>query len=154
MELPFKFVAISVFVHATESEEKVKGVMESLLPEEVEIEKSKAKGHHGDPIVILKARIDRRPFLRKFWCRVIEKLQKNEKEKLTQYMRDRIGDDCRLYLRFDKQLAVSDELALVDSGDALHVRINISAYPAKREIAIEKMEKFIASGWDKVENWK
>jgi len=47
---------------------------------------------------------------------------------------ERIAEDCRLYLRFDKQLAVSDgKLKLTEAGDVLHVRINISAYPAKRD---------------------
>lgn len=147
MKPPFKSAAISTFVHATESEEKVGGIIESLLPEKVEIERSEAKGHHGDSIVILEARIDRRPFLRKFWRRIVGKLRKGEKEKLAENATNRIGDDCRLYLRFDKQLAISDELALTESGDALHVRLNISAYPAKRKIAVDQMEKFIASEW-------
>lgn len=147
MKLPFKSASVSTFVHATESEEKVGRMVESLLPKGVKIQRSEAKGHHGDPIAILKARIDRRPHLREFWNGIVEKLEEGEKEKLTDTAIDRIGEDCRLYLRFDKQLAVDDKLALTKAGDALHVRINVSAYPAKREIAVEKMEKFMDSAF-------
>lgn len=145
MELPFKFASVSTFVYATESEEKVRDILESIIPEGVEIQRSEAKGHHGSPIIILKARIDRRPHLREFWYRITEKLVKHKKEKLAETVTERIDDDCRLYLRLDKQSAADGKLVLTESGDALHVRINISAYPAKREIALEKMKKFVDS---------
>lgn len=145
MELPFKFASVSTFVYATESEEKVREILKSIIPEGAEIQRSEAKGHHGSPIVILKTRIDRRPHLREFWHRIIEKLKNSEKKKLAKTAIERIDDDCRLYLRFDKQSIVNNELVLTESGDALHVRINVSAYPAKREIAVKQMKKFVNS---------
>lgn len=149
MKLPFKSVGISTFVHATESEKKLTRVLRTLLPEEVEIEKSEAEGHYGDPKIILSADIRKRPFLREFWNQVLERLSEGEKEWLADRAEGRIADDCRLYLRFDKQAAVSDgELKFADSGDVLHVRIGISAYPAKREIAVEKIREFIGSGFE------
>lgn len=147
MKLPFKSVGISTIVHATEDENKLRKVLRSLLPDDAEIEKSEVEGHYGDFKAILSAKIRRRPFLRKFWNRVLKKLADGEREWLSEKAIERIGDDCRLYLRFGKQLAVSDdELSFSEAGDVIHVRINISAYPAKKEIAIEKVSKFIDSG--------
>ncbi|KXB04377.1 hypothetical protein AKJ48_02770 [candidate division MSBL1 archaeon SCGC-AAA261O19] len=146
MKLPFKSVEVRSFVHATEDLKKVKEIFRSLLPEEIEIEESRAKGHHGDKITILSARINRNPDIREFWHQAMKMMPNKEKEKLSEIAVDRIADDCRLYLRFDKQAAVGEELILTDSGDALHIRINVSAYPAKREIAVEEMRKFISSG--------
>lgn len=147
MKLPFKSVGLSTIVHATESEEKIKRILESLLPEDVEIERSEVEGHYGDPKVILSADIERRPHLRKFWDQVLEKLAEGEKNWLIEKAIERIADDCRLYLRFDKCEAISeDELKFSDSGNVIHVRINISAYPAKREIAVKKMKEFIDDG--------
>ncbi|MBS3815324.1 MAG: hypothetical protein KGY45_02025 [Hadesarchaea archaeon] len=146
MKLPFKSVEVRTFVHATESTEKIKEIFELLISEEIEINEEEAKGHYGDQINIISARIDRRPDLRGFWRKVLELMPDEDKKELIENALDRIADDCRLYLRFDKQAAVNEELILTDSGDALHVRINISAYPAKKSLAIEEMRDFISSG--------
>ena len=146
MKLPFKSVAISTIVHGTEGEEKVKKALKSLLPEKVEIEESKAEGHFGDSKKILSVSITRRPHMREFWDNLLEKILKSELDWLEDHAIDRIGEDCTLYLRFDKQLLVSDgKLRISDSGDIFHTRIKISAYPAKRELAVEKMKEFIES---------
>ncbi|KXA91267.1 hypothetical protein AKJ63_01720 [candidate division MSBL1 archaeon SCGC-AAA259D18] len=147
MELPFKSVAISTIVHATESEEKIRQAMRTILPDEVESERSEAEGHYGDPKIILSADVERRPHLREFWDKLLKKLDEGGREWLSRKAINRVGDDCRLYLRLDKQHAVqNDQLRFTDTGDVLHVRINISAYPAKKEIAVEKMKDFIETG--------
>lgn len=147
MKLPFKSVSISTIVHATESEEKLREAIRLIVPEAVEIESSEVEGHYGDEKVILSADIERRPHLREFWDRVLGALPEGEKDWLLENAVDRIAEDCVLYLRVDKQLAVSDgELRFSDSGDVLHVRIKVSAYPAKREIAVEEMDEFLESG--------
>lgn len=149
MKLPFKSIGISTILHATESEEKVRETLRFLVPEEVEIEKEDAEGHYGDSIIILSADIENRPHMREFWDNFQERLVEGEKEWLARNGIDRIADDCTLYLRLDKQLAVKEgELRFSDSGDVIHVRINVSAYPAKRELAVENMEKFIEAGLD------
>lgn len=146
MNLPFKSVSISTIIHSTESREKIENALRLFIPKGVELEDSEAEGHYGDSKIILSADIERRPHMREFWDKVMKNLSQEDKNWLLDNAIDRIGDDCRLYLRFDKQTAVTDEkLALSDSGDVFHIRINISAYPAKREIAIEKMKEFIES---------
>ncbi len=147
MDLPFKSVGVSVIVHATESEEKILTALLKILPEETEIERAEAEGHYGDKKTILSTNFERRPFLREFWDKFLDRLDEKEKEKLSQEAIDRIGDDCRLYLRVDKQSLISeDKIKLTKSGNVIHLRINLSAYPAKREIAVKKMKEFIKFG--------
>lgn len=149
MKLPFKSISISTLLHATESEEKLREALNSLIPEEVEIEKEEAEGHYGNSIAILSADIENRPHMREFWDNFLEGVSERGKEWLAENCIDRIADDCRLYLRIDKQSAVSDEeLRFSDGGDVIHVRINVSAYPAKKELAVGNMEEFIESGLD------
>ena len=146
MKLPFKSVAMSTIVHSTEDEEKVKNAFKSLIPKEVEIEESKAEGHFGDSKKILSVSIQRRPHMREFWDQILKRLGEEELSWLKKRSIDRIGDDCTLYLRFSKQYLVSDKkLRFSDTGDVFHTRIKISAYPAKRDLAVEKMEEFIES---------
>ena len=58
----------------------------------------------------------------------------------------KIDESCRLYLRFDKQLAYRGELVLTDSGDAVHLKLKVASFPAKREIAVDLVEKFVGAG--------
>ncbi len=147
MKLPFKSIEVSTIVHATESKKKLKKTLRLLIPEEVEIEESEAEGHYGDSKLLFSARIENRSEIRKFWDNILEHLVEKEKDWLKNNAIDRIADDCKLYLRFDKQLAVAEEmLRFSDSGDVVHVRINIAAYPAKKDLAVEEMEKFLKSG--------
>lgn len=149
MKLPFKSAGISTIVHATESEEKLEKALQYLIPEETEIEKSEAEGHYGDSIEILSADIERRPHLREFWDKLLDKLSEEDKKWLAKNAVSRIADDCRLYLRFDKQHIISEgKLKISDTGEVIHVRINVSAYPAKKENAVKEMEEFLKSGLD------
>ncbi len=149
MKLPFKSIAVSTIIHATESEEKLEKALRLLLPEDVEIERDEAEGHYGDSKVILKADLQNRPNIREFWDNVLERLSEGGKEWLRENAVDRIAEDCKLYLRFDKQFLISDEeLRFSDTGDVIHVRINVAAYPAKEELAVEEMEDFLESGLD------
>lgn len=144
MKVPFKSVGISTFVHATESEKKLKEALRTLIPEEVEIEREEVEGHYGDPIIILSVDFQRRPFLREFWKDVWEKLSEKDRRWLVVNAVERIGEDCRLYLRSDKQALITENvLKFSDAGNVVHIRINISAYPAKKEIAVKKIQEFI-----------
>ncbi len=138
---------MSTFVYATEDEQRVLEALQILLPEEAEVRRSELKGHHGNPIVNLEARVGQRKPLRELWQRALIRLRAGELEKLGKIVPERIDKDCFFYLRFDKQLAHAGELVLTDSGDAVHLRLKVAAYPAKREVAVKLVEKFMGVGF-------
>ena len=39
--------------------------------------------------------------------------------------------------------AVDEKITIVDSGDSIHLKVKIAAYPAKKEIAIKKVREAI-----------
>ena len=51
-------------------------------------------------------------------------------------MNNKMDDKGNLFLRFDKQRAYLGDLKIIEHGDAIHVKIKIAAYPAKKENAI------------------
>jgi len=134
---------VNAFVHATEDEQRVLSALRTLLPEEVEVHQSKLKGHHGNPILNLEAKVGQRKLLRELWQHVSTELHAGELEKLGKIIPERVDENCFFYLRFNKQLAHAGELALTDSGDAIHLRLKVTAYPARREVAVKLLEKFI-----------
>jgi len=143
MEFPFRTARISTLVHATEDEQKVLTVLQALLPERVEVQRKKLRGHYGNPISAFTASVKQRKLLREFWARVAAKLSASELEKLGRVTQEMMDETCHLYLRFDKQLACAGELTLTESGDALHVELKVAAYPAKREVATKLVREFI-----------
>ncbi len=144
--MPFRGAAVNVYAHATEDENKVLKALRTVLPEDVEIQKSNLKGHHGNPITSLSAVIDRKSMLRKFWDKILAGLQTGELDKLLERMLREVDDSCRTYLRFDKQHAYRGELVLTTKGDSIHVRLKILAFPAKREIAQRLIQQFVEGG--------
>ena len=146
MEFPFRSAVVSTFAHVTEDEQRVLSVLRTLLPGGIGVRRLKLKGHHGNPIINLEARVGQRKLLREFWQRVLTKLRVGELKKLGKIVPERVDENCFFYLRFDKQLAHAGELVLTDSGDAIHFKLKVAAYPAKRELAVKLLEKFIGVG--------
>jgi len=143
MELPFKSARVSTLAHATEDEQKVIAALRVLLSNDVEIKGTKLKGHYGNPIVSFGASIGQKRTLHELWQRVVEKLRAGELEKIGGIVDDRTDEFCHLYLRFDKQQAYAGELALTDSGDAIHLTLKVAAYPARKEVAAKLVKEFI-----------
>jgi len=144
MEFPFRTANVSTLAHATEDEQKVLKALRVLLPEGVEVQRGKLKGHHGNPIFTFTASIKQRRLVRELWTRMTAKLRADELDKLSRVAPERVDETCHLYLRFDKQLAYAGELALTEGGDAVHVELKVAAYPAKREVATKLVREFIA----------
>ena len=146
MEFPFSSAVVSTHAHATEDEQRVLEALRTLLPEAVEVRQSKLKGHHGNPITGFEARVNRKILLRELWERVVAKLRAGELDNIRGILPMKIDNSCRIYLRFDKQLAYRGELVLAESGDAIHLKLKTAAFPAKREIAVGLVEKFVGAG--------
>lgn len=143
MEFPFRTAKVNTFAHATEDEQKVLKALRVLLPEGVEVQRKKLKGHYGNLIFTFVAQIKRRRLVLGLWESMIAKLRADELDKLGSIAPERIDETCHIHLRFDKQLACAGELALTESGDALHVELKVATYPAKREVATRLVREFI-----------
>lgn len=133
MSLPFHYIDLRTFSYATEAEERVLGALETLLPEEAEIERAESEGHHGDPIVVLSTRVERAGEMEY----VLEKLRGSvDFETIRSELDDRVDENNALFLQLDKQAAAQGEVAL---GDGITLRAKIEAYPAKRSKALENV---------------
>lgn len=145
MGFPFRSATVDALVHATEDEQKVLAALQALLPEGVDVRRTRLKGHYGNPIVSLRASIGRRKLLRELWRRFSTKLRAGELDKLGKIASGRIDSACHLHLRLDKQLAHAGEFALSDGGDVIHLKLKIAAYPAEQRVAAKLVGEFIAT---------
>jgi len=123
--IPIADIEIRVFAHATEDTNKVIEAVQKLLPEEhleeISFKKRRLKGHYGNPIRLIETKIRKKEILTKILARIAEKISEIDKDLLSREL-DRHIDRGSLYLRFDKQAALQDEIQL-QSADPIHVRI-------------------------------
>ncbi|MGQ9788139.1 MAG: RNA-binding domain-containing protein [Candidatus Hadarchaeaceae archaeon] len=143
MEFPFSSAVITLHVHATEDEQKVLEVLRSFLPSSVEIRRLCTQGHHGNPIVVFESRINQKNKLEELWRNLLMRMDEAAISGLRNSVRERMDESCFLYLRFEKQSALGGRLVLTKAGDSVHLRLKVKAFPAKREIAANKVMDFL-----------
>jgi len=135
-------ILVSAVVYSTEDRDKVGEAIATLFPFEFEILRSKAKGHYGNPLEFLEVEIKKKKEIEMFWKNLIE-LLKNQKDFLLNTIEDRLDEQNVLHLRIDKQKAYLGDVELVDSGDAIVVKVKIVTYPAKRENVIRAIRNML-----------
>jgi RNA binding exosome subunit len=123
------------FVHATEDHERVTQALlwAMAVDEEPEgasrLEPSRVRGHHGNEIRILEAKLGKTKDVTRF----VANLRAKAPEVLTTLAAEapqRLDEDAGvLHFRLDKQRAVDRRFALTGSGDAIQVDVRIARYP-------------------------
>lgn len=136
------YLSFRAFAHATEKEERVREALSSASGAK-NIESIRAEGHHGNPITVLSASLNRAKEIREFFLRFDEEGRRT----ILDTLKDRIDDDCNFHLRLDKQDAFLGELRVVRGEDVISVRGKVESYPKRRESAIQGMKKFLDSLW-------
>ena len=129
-------VKISVFVHATEEENKVLNVLKLLLSDDAKVQKEHATGHFRNPIDVLTVKITRPRDITTFLDLIKQNLPKDHIHKLLNDLKCYVDDEGVLFIRIDKQEAAKNSLKL-GKKDSILVKAKIAAYPARKEKALE-----------------
>jgi len=135
----FHSVEFRAHVHATEDEGKVERAMRTLSPDGT-IETEASEGHHGNPILMKRLRIQKDDAIAAFWHRVKEA---GLLEKILGDVDARTDEDAVLHLRFDKQAAHRGSIELVSTDDVISVRAKIAAHPAKKAVAVRVAREYL-----------
>ena len=133
--VPFHYVDVQAFCYATEDEVRVERALRHLLPEDHAVERTENAGFHGDPIVVLTARVENADGVRHVLSQLADLA---DIEGVLDELDRRVTEDCELYLYLDKQAALSGSVEL---GEGLSVRGKVEAYPAKKQSAIENVRE-------------
>jgi len=123
---PLGYVDVRVFVHATEDEEKVLTAVRNILPREVAEDavftRKNLSGHHGNPILLVEAKLTDRAKLPMVLKKIAESLSPLDRENLTENIETHM-ERGNLYLRLDKQAAYFGKVKL-GSADAVHLKFH------------------------------
>jgi RNA-binding protein len=119
-------IDIRVSSHATEDQEKVQTAVRNLFPQEMAeslvFEKTSLLGHHGNPILLITAKITDKKTLPKAIENLGSKLGSLDKETLQKELPLHI-EKSNLYIRFDKQSAYLGSVHF-SNVDPIHVKIH------------------------------
>lgn len=108
-------VEMSVCAHATEDEIKVEQAILNMTPEGFGRPITKVhrlRGHHNDPIVLMRMRIDKRKAAYDMFYNLVRSLSALERQRLFDEAKDRVDEAGNLYLRIDKQSAYLGRVVL------------------------------------------
>jgi len=135
----FHSVELRAHCHATEEEARVWKALRTLSPDGT-IETEPAEGHHGNPILLMRCRIQKDDVIAAFWRRV---KGAGLLDRILETLDERIDEDAVLHLRFDKQKAFAGAIELALDADAIAVWAKIAAHPAKKSVAVRIAREYL-----------
>ena len=135
--VPFHYVDLRAFSYATEDENRVEDALRQVLPGEFEIDRAASRGHYGDRILVLSARVENAGDVQTVLDR-LESLPGDEQSQIRSELDERVDEDCNFFLSLSKQAAFNGEVRL---GEGITFRGKVEAYPAKKERAIDAVEE-------------
>jgi RNA-binding protein len=74
---------------------------------------------------------------------ILSKINKETKKQLLNQLDSRLDDEGNFYIRFDKQELFHESFQLTDSGNCIHIKIKLAAFPAKKEQFKKSIETLI-----------
>ncbi|WP_413825751.1 RNA-binding protein [Methanobrevibacter sp. UBA337] len=134
-------IRFRLFIYENEDPEELILALLNILPT-AEYEVEMAEGLLGEPMQILTGRIDKKRDCNDFLKNLLETDQE-QLIKLNKDLNSKMDHSGNLFLRLDKTDAIDDIWTIIDKGDAIHLKIKIEAYPAKKEIAMKNLSEIL-----------
>ena len=109
----------------------------SLEDEKLKASKTIAHGFNEKNIIIFEVVLLKDRHIRLFLGKLKEKMGVELRQKIISQAGTRLDDTLDFFLRFDKKSWMEGKkLVLTDLGECFHIKINVAAFPKKKEIAL------------------
>ncbi len=133
----FHRLSLEAFCHATEDLEKVKEAMTKLVPpfEKLNFQTEKLEGSFGNDIISVKLEFEKQAEI----VDLLEFIKSNLSDSDID-IDAHVTENNEFWIRFDKQKAHEGKV-IAGRGDVIQLKGKVAAFPAKREKAVEMMEK-------------
>ena len=117
-------VELSVISYATEDEEKVERALRNLMPPEFDgkVTRQRLKGYYNDPITRILVKVTKRKEATRVMRQIVDRISTLDQTRLLDEIEKRTDDTGSLYLRFEKQRALSGA-AVLNEYDPVRVKI-------------------------------
>ena len=136
-------IKLTVFSHETLDRNKILESLNNFFPfnlkqSKIEIKITNVEGFNGKNIEIFEITLTKNSLIKLFIKSLLDRLDNQQKELILEQAESRLDDNLDFFLRFDKNFWMNGQkLVLTDSGNCFHLRINIAAFPKKREAALK-----------------
>ena len=134
-------IKFRAFVYEDESVDDISQAILNILPE-AEIEAEEAEGMLENKILILSGVVSNKRYTKAFFNTLLECV---DLDKLNDDLERKMDDKGNWFLRFDMSDALDEKWTILDKGDAIHLKVKIAAFPAKKQIAVDKVRDAISS---------
>ena len=134
-------IKFRAFVYENESIDEITQSILNILPE-ADIEAEEAEGLLEDKIIILSGVVSKKRYTKTFFKTLLDSV---DLEKLNDDLELKIDEKGNWFLRFDKDDALDEKWTILDKGDAIHLKVKIAAFPAKKQIAVDRVREAIES---------
>lgn len=132
-------IKFRAFVYEDEDIDEISQSILNILPE-AEIEAEEAEGLLEDKILILTGVVSKKRYTKAFFNTLLESV---DLEKLNNDLERKMDEKGNWFLRFDKSDALDEKWTVIDKGDSIHLKVKIAAFPAKKQIAVDKVREAI-----------
>jgi len=126
--------------HVTEDVARVKNALANVLPPETPIEEEETKGYFDNPIIVLRARLEKKA-ARQYFDDLISKLPESDRDELIKEVPERVTEDCDFFFKLSKQDAYLGDIRTSYAEDSIAIRSRLEAYPAKKNICLKNLEE-------------
>jgi hypothetical protein len=133
---PFLSAHLSVIAHATEDiqrvEQAARFLIELISKTQVNLTRQYVKGHHGNTIITISAKLDGKALLPNALELLSQKMSESDKQFFGSDIGSCADDEGNLYLRFNKQDAFLRAVKFYQ-GDPIRVRLKfVPGYDSER----------------------
>ncbi|HEX9710594.1 MAG TPA: RNA-binding domain-containing protein [Candidatus Thermoplasmatota archaeon] len=139
----FRELDLEAFVHATESRERVEGALLHVAPG-ARVERQALRGHFGQPLLVLRARLRDPPAVES----AVRRLAESAGAELARTLARRVDEQGRFFARLDKQAAAAGTIALSDSteNDVIRWTARVRAPGRGRADVLAALEALLRGG--------
>ncbi len=134
-----KYIYFRCFAHATEDIGKVRKAFKFITQKD-NFKEREEKGYYRNKIIILETKLTKKNEVVEFWRRMKDYGIVDE---ILPMLDEIVDEQGMLYLRFDKQQAYLEKLALTIHGDSIAMHAKLESYPMKKGKAISNFKKFV-----------
>lgn len=129
-----------VFIYENEDKDEILEALLNILPT-AEPEVEEAEGLLEEKMLILTGIVSKKRETKEFLNSLIDSIDEDQLVKLYEDLDRKMDENGNWFLRLSKEKAAKEEWEILDGGDSIHLKIKIAAYPAKKEVAINKISE-------------
>ncbi|MBI4451494.1 hypothetical protein HY642_05955 [Candidatus Woesearchaeota archaeon] len=135
-------VTITVFVKPEDSLQAVREALLGLVPfsledEKLSLEERKTAGFNEREIRILRLSLSKESHVRRFLDALLNRLTEEQKRLLWLQRESRLDENLDFFIRFDKDALLNSTLLITDSGNCVHIKLTMAAFPHRRDVALK-----------------